>query len=233
MLFGLFTNFKIKILEKKKQQRGIFFLSDRLVFPPVDTANSEGLLAVGGDLSTERLLLAYQSGIFPWFNDDSFLLWWSPDPRMVLYPQNIKISKSMRKVIRSAQFELTKNKCFEAVLEQCSSIEREGQDGTWITLEMKKAYLELHKKGYAKSYEVWEENELVGGLYGIDLDHVFCGESMFSLKPNASKYAFIQLAKELAKKKYVCIDCQLYTEHLASLGAEEIPRTEFIKLLKG
>jgi len=211
---------------------GLFYLTDALVFPPVDTANAEGLLAVGGDLSSDRLLVAYQKGIFPWFNTDSLILWWSPDPRMVLYPDHIRISKSMRKVLRKEQFRLTKNTCFQEVLEQCSSIEREGQDGTWITEDMKKAYIELHERGFAKSYEVWEGDKLVGGLYGVDLGHIFCGESMFSLTSNASKFAFIKLAEELQIKGYKIIDCQLYTDHLASLGAQEISRKEFVKLLK-
>ena len=220
-------------MKGRKQQNTIFFLTDRLEFPPLDSANSEGLLAVGGDLRSERLLLAYQNGIFPWFNDDSLIMWWSPDPRMVLFPNKIKISKSMRKVIRSGQFRITKNTCFEEVIQQCASVSRKGQDGTWITQDMETAYLELHQRGYAKSYEVWENDDLVGGLYGVDLGHVFCGESMFSLTSNASKYAFIQLAEELREKDYALIDCQLYTDHLASLGAEEIPRQEFIKILKG
>ncbi|WP_419212854.1 leucyl/phenylalanyl-tRNA--protein transferase [Maribacter sp. X9] len=215
-----------------KPNNGLFFLTDALVFPPADSANSEGLLAVGGDLSTERILLAYQKGIFPWFNTDSLILWWSPDPRMVLYPDQIKISKSMQKVLRSNQFTLTKNTCFKEVLDNCSSVERVGQDGTWITADMKKAYLELHEKGYAKSYEVWENDKLVGGLYGVDLGHVFCGESMFSLTSNASKFAFIKLAEELDSKGYSIIDCQLYTDHLASLGAQEITRKEFLTYLK-
>lgn len=212
-------------------QHKLFFLTDALVFPPVHTANSEGLLAVGGDLSPERLLLAYQQGIFPWFNKDSIILWWSPDPRMVLYPEQIKISKSMKKVLRDNQFKLTKNTCFKEVLDYCSSVERPGQDGTWITEKMKKAYIQLHEKGIAKSYEVWEGDKLVGGLYGIDLGHVFCGESMFSLTSNASKFAFIKLAQELHEKDYEIIDCQLHTDHLESLGAQEIPRIEFVKLL--
>lgn len=203
-----------------------------LYFPPVDHANSEGLLAVGGDLSPERLLLAYQSGIFPWFNEDSLILWWSPDPRMVLYPTDIKISKSMRKVFRDGTFTLTKNSCFKEVLEQCSAIPREGQNGTWITEEMKSAYIRLHDLGVAKSYEVWDGEALVGGLYGVDLGHVFCGESMFSKKSNASKFAFIHLAQDLKEKNYRFIDCQLYTDHLASMGAKEIPRKSFIIQLK-
>lgn len=210
----------------------MFFLDERLEFPAVETANAEGLLAVGGDLSPERLLLAYQSGIFPWFNADALILWWSPNPRMVLYPEKVRISKSMRKVLRSNQFRLTKNTCFEEILNQCARAKRVGQQGTWITNDMKKAYLELHNRGLAKSFEVWEKDALVGGLYGIDLGHVFCGESMFSSSTNASKFAFIHLAQELEIKKYRLIDCQMYTKHLESLGAEEISRKEFLELLK-
>ncbi|WP_247656528.1 leucyl/phenylalanyl-tRNA--protein transferase [Maribacter sp. MMG018] len=221
-------------MKESNQRTPIYFLTDELYFPPVENATSEGLLAVGGDLSAERLLLAYRNGIFPWYNDDdSIILWWSPDPRMILYPEKIKISKSMRKVIRDKKFRLTKNQCFQKVVEHCSTVKREGQEGTWITEAMQWAYLDLHKKGYAKSYEVWEGDELVGGLYGVDLGHVFCGESMFSLRSNASKFAFIELAKELQQKNYLFIDCQMYTDHLASLGAEEIARQEFISKLKG
>ncbi|WP_340157477.1 leucyl/phenylalanyl-tRNA--protein transferase [uncultured Maribacter sp.] len=210
----------------------MYFLTDELVFPPVENANVEGLLAVGGDLSPERLLLAYQNGIFPWFDNDSIILWWSPDPRMVLFPNEIKVSKSMKKVIRNKQFRLTKNTCFEKVLEYCSSVPREGQDGTWITEAMKTAYFKLHKNGIAQSYEVWEKDKLVGGLYGVDLGHVFCGESMFSLTSNASKFAFIKLAEELFLKEYKVIDCQLHTDHLASMGAKEIARKDFMAILK-
>lgn len=209
------------------------FLGDRLEFPPVHKANEDGLLAVGGDLSTERLLLAYKNGIFPWFNDDALILWWSPDPRMVLFPNKINVSKSMRKVLRDGRFQLTQNSCFSEVLERCASMERKGQEGTWITPKMKSAYVDLHKKGWAKSYEVWEGGVLVGGLYGVDLGHVFCGESMFSLKPNASKFAFVKMAQELQEKKYHLIDCQVHTDHLESLGAELIPRKQFVKILKG
>ncbi|HAF78565.1 MAG TPA: leucyl/phenylalanyl-tRNA--protein transferase [Maribacter sp.] len=210
----------------------MYFITDELVFPPVENANVEGLLAVGGDLSPERLLLAYQNGIFPWFDNDSIILWWSPDPRMVLFPNEIKVSKSMKKVIRNKQFRLTKNTCFERVLEYCSSVPREGQDGTWITEAMITAYIKLHKNGIAQSYEVWEEDKLVGGLYGVDLGHVFCGESMFSLTSNASKFAFIKLAEELSLNEYKVIDCQLHTDHLASMGAKEIARKDFMAILK-
>jgi leucyl/phenylalanyl-tRNA--protein transferase len=208
------------------------FLTESLVFPSVERANAEGLLAVGGDLSVERLLLAYKSGIFPWFNDDSMILWWSPDPRMVLYPEKLNITKSMRKLIRNEHFTVTKNKCFSRVVEHCAQVKRKHQEGTWITKKMQMAYLELHKKGYAESYEVWEGDSLVGGLYGVDLKTIFCGESMFSLVSNASKYGFIHMVLSKAKKNYQLIDCQLYTQHLESLGAEEIPRSKFIKLLK-
>ncbi len=217
----------------KKDHRPLFFLSERMEFPPVDGADDEGLLAVGGDLSPERLVLAYRNGIFPWFNENSPILWWSPDPRMVLFPKDITISKSMQKVLGSDRFRLTKNTCFMDVLDQCASVERNGQQGTWITNDMKKAYIELHEKGYAKSYEVWEGVQLVGGLYGIDLGHVFCGESMFSTVSNASKFAFIKLAQKLDAEGYELIDCQIYTHHLASLGAIEIPRDRFLKILKG
>tara|TARA_R110002051_G_scaffold234092_2_gene295714 strand:- start:2646 stop:3263 length:618 start_codon:yes stop_codon:yes gene_type:complete len=203
------------------------------MFPSVEHANAEGLLAVGGDLSPERLILAYKSGIFPWFNEDSLILWWCPNPRMVLFPEKIKISKTMRKVMRSNQFTLTKNNCFATVIEHCSKVERNNQEGTWITTHIKSAYLKLHEMGMAQSYEVWENNTLVGGLYGIDLGHVFCGESMFSLVANASKFAFINLAQELHTKSYQLIDCQIYTSHLQSLGAEEIPRQAFIDILQG
>ncbi len=219
-------------MKNDREKRSMFFLNDRLEFPPVALANEEGLLAVGGDLSPERLILAYQNGIFPWFNEDSLILWWSPDPRMVLFPENIRISKSMRKVLRTNRFEVTKNSCFERVLNSCASMKRVGQQGTWITEDMKKAYLKLHEKGFAISYEVWENGDLVGGLYGIGLKKVFCGESMFSTVTNASKVAFIYLAQELQQKKYTLIDCQLYTEHLASMGAEEIPRDRFIEMLE-
>tara|TARA_B100000949_G_scaffold72214_2_gene64369 strand:+ start:27541 stop:28167 length:627 start_codon:yes stop_codon:yes gene_type:complete len=208
-------------------------LSKKLEFPPVDTASEDGLLAVGGDLSPERLLLAYKNGIFPWFNDDSLILWWAPDPRMILYPDKVKVSKSMRKVIRDGTFTLTKNTCFEQVMDYCAQIERKGQDGTWITPEMKTAYMNLYKKGHAKSFEVWEDGELVGGLYGVDLGHVFCGESMFSLRPNASKYAFIQMAQEFGEKGYKIIDCQVHTNHLESMGAESVPRKDFLEILQG
>ncbi|CAM3384625.1 leucyl/phenylalanyl-tRNA--protein transferase [Zobellia roscoffensis] len=219
-------------MQDQGHKNSLLFLSEELVFPSVENANYDGLLAAGGDLSVGRLLLAYKSGIFPWFNDDALVLWWSPDPRMVLYPHNIKVSKSMRKVLRDGRFRLTKNTCFKEVIEACSSVPRENQDGTWITDKMKNSYLRLHEKGYATSYEVWENDVLVGGLYGVDLGTIFCGESMFSKVSNASKFAFIKLAQELEAKNYKLIDCQIHTDHLESLGAEEIPRSDFIKILQ-
>lgn len=209
----------------------IHLLTDALIFPPLEDADEDGLLAVGGNLSANRLLVAYKNGIFPWFNsDDDIILWWSPSPRMVLFPIEIKISKSMKKVLKNNQFILTKNTCFEEVINNCAKVKRAGQEGTWITNEMREAYLKLHHLGIAKSYEVWENNNLVGGLYGIDLGHVFCGESMFSTVSNASKFAFIKLAQEL--KEYKLIDCQVHTNHLESMGAREISRNVFLNILK-
>ncbi len=209
------------------------FLGEKLEFPPVDFANAEGLIAVGGDLSAKRLMLAYSSGIFPWFNEDALILWWAPDPRMVLFPAKIKISRSMRKLMNAEVFEIRVNTAFEEVIEHCAKVPRAGQQGTWITEEMKKAYVELNRLGIAKSYEVWREGELVGGLYGVDLGHVFCGESMFSLVDNASKFALIKLAQDLHRKGYRLIDCQLYTSHLESMGAEEISREAYMEILQG
>jgi len=191
------------------------------------------LLAVGADLSSARLVDAYSKGIFPWYNDGQPVLWWSPDPRMVLIPQEIHISKSMRKVLREAAFKVTYNTRFLDVILNCKRIEREGQHGTWITNDMVEAYLNLHKLGYAQSVEVWQDEELVGGLYGVNLKdkQVFCGESMFSKVSNASKVAFISLAQKLMRQDYKLIDCQVYTAHLESLGAKEISREEFLSYL--
>lgn len=210
----------------------MYLLSKDFIFPPVHLADKYGLLAFGGDLSAERLLLAYKSGIFPWYNQEEPIVWYSPDPRMVLFPKKLKISKSMKQVIRKNQFRATFNQNFSEVIANCKNSYREGQGGTWITDEMEQAYINLHNLGVAKSVEVWEGNELVGGLYGIDLGHVFCGESMFSKVSNASKFAFIQLVQKLEKEHYSLIDCQVYNEHLDSLGAEEISRSEFLTYLK-
>lgn len=210
----------------------MFFLTDKIEFPPVFTASPEGIIAFGGDLSVERLIYAYKNGVFPWFEDDSLIIWWSPDPRMVLFPENLKISKSMNQILKSNRFKVTFNHSFTDVIMNCSEIKRNGQNSSWITDEMISAYTKLFDMGLAKSVEVWEHNELVGGLYGIDLGHVFCGESMFSKVNNASKFALIKLVEKLQKQNYKLIDCQVYTRHLESLGAEEIAREEFLKILK-
>lgn len=206
----------------------IFRLDDRLVFPNPSLAEEDGLLAVGGDLSTERLLLAYENGIFPWYSEGEPVLWYSPHERFVLYPSRLRVSKSMRQVLRSGKFRITTNTCFNDVVEACSVIKREGQDGTWITADMKAAYANLHAKGFAQSVEVWVDNVLVGGLYGVHAGKVFCGESMFSKASNASKAALIWLCETVG---YQLIDCQVYTEHLESLGAQMITREEYIAIL--
>lgn len=202
------------------------------IFPDVESADHDGILAIGGDLQPERLILAYRSGIFPWYNQGEPIIWYSPDKRMVLFPENLKISKSMHKLIRKNEFSITWNTAFNQVIEACQKSPRKDQDGTWITNDMMQAYIRLHELGFAKSIEVWKDEELVGGLYGIDLGHVFCGESMFSKMSNTSKLAFIHLVQHLEKKNYKLIDCQVYNEHLESLGAEEIERQEFIGYLK-
>jgi leucyl/phenylalanyl-tRNA--protein transferase len=211
----------------------MIYLSSKLWFPSVTEASKEGLLALGGDLSLERLLLAYSTGIFPWYEDYQPILWWSPDPRMVLFPKRFKVSKSLKKVINSNVFEVTYNQNFSEVIKQCAFIKRKDQGSTWITSEMISAYQNLHEKGFAKSVEVWKEGKLVGGLYGIDLPEkkVFCGESMFSKESNASKVGFYTLVEKLKERNYKLIDCQVYTKHLSSLGAEEISRKDFMELL--
>ena len=211
----------------------MMYLSNELWFPNVNEAGQDGLLAVGGDLSIERLLLAYRSGIFPWFNDGDPILWWSPDPRMVLFPEKLKISKSLRRLIKQNKFEISCNKAFAKVIENCAMMKREGQAGTWITDEMLEAYQRLHDLGHAHSVEVWENGVLAGGLYGINLPNqkVFCGESMFSEVSNASKVALYYLVEDLRSKGYQIIDCQVYSPHLESLGAEEISRDQFLHYL--
>ena len=198
-----------------------------MIFPPVTLAEPDGLLAIGGDLSKERLLLAYRNGIFPWY-EGRHILWWSPDPRFVLFPDELKVSKSMRQLIRRETFVFTVNKAFSEVIANCRTISRKGQDGTWITEEVKEAYGRLHKEGYVHSAEAWLNGELVGGLYGVRLGKAFFGESMFSKYSNASKYAFICYVEQLRSEGVELIDCQVYTEHLESLGARMIPRSGFI-----
>ena len=210
----------------------MYFLSKELYFPPVEEASYEGILAVGGDLSVERLMLAYRNGIFPWFDAEEPILWWSPSERMVVYPRDYKVSKSMRNILNRNIFEVTINKDFSSVISNCQKMERKGQDGTWITDDIIKSYTELHQLGNAISFEVWQNNELVGGLYGIDLGHVFCGESMFSKVPNASKVAFVKLVEYLKIRNYKLLDCQIHNDHLEKLGAFEISRSAFIRILK-
>ncbi|RMZ51063.1 leucyl/phenylalanyl-tRNA--protein transferase [Flavobacteriaceae bacterium PRS1] len=201
-------------------------LTKNIQFPNVNEANKDGLLAIGGDLSSERLLLAYKSGIFPWFENYEPILWWSPDPRFVLFPEKLKVSKSMKQVLRNSSYVVTINKAFKDVILQCSKTKREGQKGTWISKSMINAYTKLHELGYAKSVEVWENENLVAGFYGIDLGNIFCGESMFTKMSNASKIGLITF---IQNSNYKLIDCQVYTQHLESLGAEDIPRTKFLE----
>lgn len=210
----------------------MYFLTKDLFFPPVQEATLDGILAFGGDLSPERLLLAYKSGIFPWFDADEPILWWSPNPRMVLFLNELVVSKSMRNILNRNLFKVTFNENFREVISNCQKIKRNGQNGTWITNDMIEAYCKLNELDIAKSVEVWQNNELVGGLYGIDLGHIFCGESMFSKVSNASKVAFISLVNQLKKDNYQLLDCQVYNEHLESLGCREINRDVFMNILK-
>jgi leucyl/phenylalanyl-tRNA---protein transferase len=209
----------------------LYALDKTLWFPPVHEALPDGLLAIGGDLSTERLLLAYRNGIFPWYEGD-VPLWWCPDPRFVLFPAELSVSKSMQQLIKREAFEFTVNKAFPLVIHHCKQTKRAGQHGTWITDDVEKAYNEMHRLGVAHSAEAWQDGELVGGLYGIRMGNIFFGESMFSHQSNASKFAFIKLVQQLQSEGVIMIDCQVYTEHLESLGARMIDRVEFINTLK-
>ena len=203
-------------------------------FPAVETALKEpdGLLAAGGDLSTTRLINAYQNGIFPWFSEGEPLLWWSPDPRFVLFPETIKISRSLSKNLRNSGFRITMDQVFDQVVTHCASLPRDGQPGTWITEEMQQAYIRLHELGFAHSVECWFEDKLVGGLYGVHSGQVFCGESMFSLQSNASKVALVEFCRFLRFRGFRLIDSQVYTAHLESLGAKMIARSEYLKILR-
>ena len=209
----------------------IFALDKKLVFPPVHLSEPDGLLAMGGDLSVERLLLAYQSGIFPWYEGEH-ILWWSPDPRFVLFPGELKVSKNIKPLLKRNEFDFTVNKAFKQVIHNCKETKRSGQEGTWITDEVEKAYCNLHELGFAHSAEVWKDDELVGGLYGIRLGKVFFGESMFSKRSNASRFAFTRYMQLLKEEGILLIDCQVYTEYLGSFGARMIPRKEFIQFLQ-
>jgi leucyl/phenylalanyl-tRNA--protein transferase len=209
----------------------LFALDSELVFPPVHLAEPDGLLAMGGDLSVERLLLAYRNGIFPWYEGDT-ILWWCPHPRFVLFPNDLKINKSIKPLLNRNEFEFTTNKAFAQVINYCKETKRPGQEGTWITDEVEKAYCKLNELGYAHSAEVWKDGELVGGLYGIKLGKIFFGESMFSKMSNASRYTFVKYVQQLKEEGFELIDCQVYTEYLESMGARMIERQEFIYLLK-
>lgn len=209
----------------------VFLLDESNLFPPVADAEPDGLLAVGGDLSQARILAAYRAGIFPWYEEGP-ILWWSPDPRFVLFPDELKVSKSMRPILRNGKFRFTVNKAFPEVIAQCSEVKRIGQNGTWINHDMIRAYTQLHSAGYAHSAEAWMDGRLVGGLYGVLIGQVFFGESMFSLHPNASKFAFINWVNQLSSIDIKLIDCQVYTAHLESLGAKMIPRDQFTSLLQ-
>jgi leucyl/phenylalanyl-tRNA--protein transferase len=204
-------------------------LEDEIVFPDPALADPDGLLAIGGDLHMERLLLAYENGIFPWFSEDDPICWFSPHERCVIFPENLKVSKSMKKVFKDGVFRISMNEAFKEVIMHCASVERKDQNGTWITSEMQEAYINLHVNGYAHSVEVWQGDKLVGGLYGILVNRVFCGESMFSLVSNASKSALIWLSEQ---SRWLMIDCQMPNDHLMSLGAEMIDRETYLKLLK-
>ncbi|MBU3744422.1 MAG: leucyl/phenylalanyl-tRNA--protein transferase [Sediminibacterium sp.] len=210
----------------------LHILSESNWFPPVSDAMEDGLLAIGGDVQPERLLQAYQNGIFPWYNED-LPLWWSPNPRFVLFPEELKVSKSMQQLCKRPPFEFTCNQAFQQVLEGCRNIPRPGQDGTWLNEDLMQSLIQMHSLGWAHSAEVWQDNQLVGGLYGIRLGKLFCGESMFSRVNNASKYAFIQYVQLLQKDEVKLIDCQVFSNHLASLGARMISRDAFMQFLPG
>jgi len=207
-------------------------LGKDLRFPPQHFANTEGLLAFGGDLRYERIMAAYHQGIFPWYSSDTPILWWCPDPRFVLYPERLKVSKSMRQVLRKGEFKITFDTDFKAVIKACQQMPRADQDGTWITDELLDAFVHIHEKGAAHSVEVWKDGELVGGLYGLSIGKVYFGESMFSKVSNASKAGFIHLVRHMAARGIEMIDCQVYTTHLESLGAELIPRNKFLAQLE-
>lgn len=212
----------------------VFWLDDEsLDFPAPELATPEGIIAVGGDLSAERLLTAYSEGIFPWFNEGDPILWWSPDPRFVLFPDELVVSRSMRPYFNQKKFQVTFDRDFEGVMRNCQQSNRNGQSGdTWITEDMIQAYVQIHHLGYAHSVEVWQGDEQVGGLYGISLGKIFFGESMFAKVSNASKYGFITLVQNLREKGFVLIDCQQQTQHLGSLGARPISRKSFLQYLE-
>ena len=208
----------------------VFELDERLLFPPVESADEDGILAFGGDLSVDRLVMAYSKGIFPWYEEGYPILWWSPDPRFILFPDELIISKSMKKILNKGIFKITYNMNFKDVIVNCSK-PRKSESGTWITNDMIEAYCRLHELGIAHSVEVWHNGVLSGGLYGVALGKIFFGESMFSIESNASKTALIDLAKNLKNNGFLVIDSQVHTNHLESLGAKNIPRAQYLKIL--
>lgn len=209
----------------------VYLLSEELIFPPVHLATEEGLLAVGGDLSVERLLLAYRSGIFPWYSEGDPILWWAPDPRLILFLDELKVSKSLNKKIRQGVYQLTLDTSFEQVINACADTRIQNGSGTWITDEMKNAYCRLHERGYAHSVEAWRDGQLVGGLYGVSLGPVFFGESMFSSMSDASKVCLVRLVEIMKAHRFAFIDCQVATDHLQRMGARIIPRRRFMAQL--
>ena len=211
----------------------VYQLSEDLVFPPPHLASKSGLLAIGGDLSRERLLLAYSMGIFPWYSAGEPILWWSPDPRLVLYPDEFKVSKSLKKIIKKQAFRVTMDRAFEDVITQCAQVRLENHEGTWILDDMVQAYCRLHESGFAHSVEAWRDDILAGGLYGVSLGKFFFGESMFTRITNASKVALVALVEYLQARNFTLIDCQIATEHLISFGAREISRARYLKELTG
>jgi len=210
----------------------VFYLTDENIFPPPHLAEKEGLLAVGGDLSQDRLLLAYRMGIFPWYSDEEPVLWWSPDPRLVIYPKEIKVSKTLKKIIKKEKFHITMDQAFAGVIRECAQIRADNNEGTWINEDMMKAYFRLHQSGYAHSVEAWYEGGLSGGLYGVSLGKSFFGESMFTRISNASNVALVKLIEYLTALSFDMIDCQVRTEHMIRFGAREIPRDLFLQQLK-
>ena len=210
----------------------VYRLTDDLIFPPPELSEDDGLLAVGGDLSVERLVLAYSMGIFPWYSEGYPILWWSPDPRLILIPQELKISRSLRQCMKKNPYRITMDRAFAEVIAHCANVLRKDEDGTWITQEMIDAYIRLHKAGYAHSVEAWDCDGLAGGLYGVILGRAFFGESMFSKRSDASKTAFVTLTERLAADGFELIDCQVTTAHLLRFGAREVPRSSFLAMLK-
>jgi leucyl/phenylalanyl-tRNA--protein transferase len=212
--------------------RKYVWLSEHDPFPPVESADRHGILALGGDLSVSRLIDAYSSGIFPWYEDDQPIIWWSPDPRFVVFPGKVPLTRSMRKILERKEFEIRFDTAFERVIRECARSPRPGQNGTWITEDMINAYCALHREGYAHSVESWKDGELAGGLYGVSIGGLFCGESMFTRVSNASKAAFLTLADNLHRRGFLVIDSQVHTDHVESLGGEHISRKEYLAVVK-